>query len=379
MERHQKLNLLFICLLALAAYLFGTTVLFRNWDVLPYMATILKLEGNKSIDEIHKTVFQEAEKHIPETQYQKLINPENPYRKTIFENPEHLEEQLPFYQIKPLYVLSTFLSYKIGWNLAYATTFPSLIAYLLISWILFQWLSQIMQKHYALIISLLIIFIPPLNKLSRYASPDGLSNLFLLVSIYFYLVKNSSLWKVNLFLVLAVLTRSDNIIFALAFNTLIYLNELLHKKGQHTSFWLSAIGLSLCYLIPQLYFKPPSWGALFYHTFIRPTGTPVTQPSTLLFADYLAVLTEYLPKIIWNPFLYALTIFSILNVPKTIQNIWGKLEKEQIIFLAIVGTSVVKFLLFPVLWDRMYLSFFLVFAILFVQYLTKHFPKLKVI
>jgi hypothetical protein len=110
--------------------------------MLPYMAVIQKMDGVKSFTQIHTNTYKTAQQNLSEKKYNELINPHDKYRKKMAESASAFETQLPFFDIKPAYLIIAFLFYKIGVSLTYATVLPSLIAYFFINLVSFIWLKK---------------------------------------------------------------------------------------------------------------------------------------------------------------------------------------------------------------------------------------------
>ena len=88
-----------------------------NWDMLPYMAVLEKMDGVKSFNQIHQDVYARAKKNLPPGKYNELIDQHDNYRKKMAENAYAFETQLPFFDIKPIYLITAFIFYKIGVSL----------------------------------------------------------------------------------------------------------------------------------------------------------------------------------------------------------------------------------------------------------------------
>ncbi len=89
--------------------------------------------------------------------YNDLVDVNDNYRKLMAENASAFKTQLPFFDVKPIYLLSAFIFYKIGVNLTYATVLPSIISYFLINVISFFWCKKFNLPFKALIAALLVI------------------------------------------------------------------------------------------------------------------------------------------------------------------------------------------------------------------------------
>ena len=90
-----------------------------------------------------KAVYTEVRKNISQKKYADLINAKDVYRKKMAENAYAFNTQLSYYTVKPIYLLSAYLFYKIGFSLIDSTFLPSLISFFLINIISFFWISKL--------------------------------------------------------------------------------------------------------------------------------------------------------------------------------------------------------------------------------------------
>ena len=91
-------------LVLLAVFLAGNLALarpFHNWDTIGYIGVAYRMQG-LSGDELHATVFREARAHLPEEDYVRNTT-NDAYREAVLADPASLEQQVPFYAVKPMY------------------------------------------------------------------------------------------------------------------------------------------------------------------------------------------------------------------------------------------------------------------------------------
>ena len=110
-----------LCIGAAAFYCFKRPL--YNWDLLPYSALILKMDGYDEKKAFAYT-FEAAKKNIPPGAYYLLTDSMNAYRYKLANNDQAFNEQLPFYVVKPLYTFLAYLAYKAGFSLLQATFDP---------------------------------------------------------------------------------------------------------------------------------------------------------------------------------------------------------------------------------------------------------------
>jgi len=95
----------FFCLLPVGIFAFKKP--HYNWDMLPYMAIVIKME-HSDINVIHKITYNSAKENIPSQEYGLLIPDSSQYKTKMAESPADFYQQLPFYVVKPLYHLVSF-------------------------------------------------------------------------------------------------------------------------------------------------------------------------------------------------------------------------------------------------------------------------------
>lgn len=313
-----------------------------NWDMLPYMAILEKMDGVKSFDQIHADVYSQAEKRLPKDKYAALVNEKEKYRKIMAENASAFETQLPFFDIKPVYLFLAFIFYKIGVSLTYATVLPSLISYFFINVISFFWCKKLNLPFKTLITALLFIGVLTIPLATR-SNPDTLACLFLLISSYLFLETNNLLLCV-LFLIFSILTRPENIIFSFLMLSIVVIGKWKKKVPVFISLCCILLMALVYYLIIRNT-SYPGWNNLFYHAFIDNTVDPSIK-QTITIPMYLKVIGENvfdMKGIIGLICLIGLSafIFSKKNL------MHGKNILYIFFYVAVIIWAIAKTLLFP--------------------------------
>ena len=173
----------FLILLALT-----TALAFKpgyNWDMLPYMAITEKIDGVNPFNKIHEDVYNNAKKNLSSKRYNSLTDTANAYRKKMFENADAFQTQLPFFYIKPVYLISVYIFYKLGVALTYATIMPSLIAFVCINLLAYFWFRRFRLSFPAFITALVLVCVITIPFATR-SNPDGLAFLFALTGSFFF-------------------------------------------------------------------------------------------------------------------------------------------------------------------------------------------------
>lgn len=349
------------------AYIFfilGLTIMLAlkpdyNWDMLPYMAILEKMNGVKPFSRVHENVYFNAQKNLPQKKYKELVDIKDKYRTKMAADAFAFETQLPYFDIKPVYLISAFVFYKIGFSLAYATVLPSLISFAFINFISFVWLKKFSLSFKALLAALLLICCLAIPLATR-SNPDGLSCLFLLTGSYFFL-EYKNLFLSVFFLILSILVRPENIIFSF----LLYSIVLAGKWERKVPIYISLIYLcllALSYFLPEKLMSNAGWSSLFYHAFIDNTADPFVK-QTITVSIYLKVIQENFLNIKSLALFILLFILSVLILQRTSFR-FKKADLYQLYYVAVIASVIIKLLLFPMLSFRFILPslLLLVFA-----------------
>src|SRR5829696_7723350 len=107
------------CLSPAAIYIYKHPA--YNFDMLGYMALVLRMDNGYSIEQVHKLTYSTALLDIPQEEYRKLTETPS-YRKKFETDPFEFKKILPNYIVKPLYTRLCWLFYKSGFPLPIATS-----------------------------------------------------------------------------------------------------------------------------------------------------------------------------------------------------------------------------------------------------------------
>lgn len=353
--------LLLILLLPAAIYIYKNPA--YNFDMLGYMALVIKMDQPGSIREIHNSTYSIARHQLPAEQYKKLTETPS-YRKKFEAEPSEFEKILPNYIVKPLYIGTCWLFYKTGVSLPMATVLPSIICYVFLGLLLFHWLSKYLGAPLALIGTSLLMYSTFVTAIARLSTPDLLSAVFLMLGFYFMLERKNVLWMFIFFL-LSILARADNIITC--FFIISFLN--FSKKWKVISrkqFLIMAACFIVCYIFIILPVRQFGWSLFYYSQYVkhidysRDFDQPITLPSHLSLA-YSKLVTAFVST--------SFTFFAFLGLlvlaNKKISLKGFSFDQSFLLLLGLIGLS--KFLLLPDLSDRFYIGFYLTILVLLVR------------
>jgi hypothetical protein len=349
--------LIIYCLIILCAAAFSLKKPAYNWDILPYMGVILSYE-KADAKAIHSEVYAIAKSQVPALYYNRMVDPSNTYRNSVAQSPEVFHSQIPFYIVKPLYTGAAYLLYKAGIKLPMATIWPSAIAYFLTGLLLFYWLKRYWSDLYACMAGLLVMLSPPLLTVAGLSSPDALSG-FLLFTAVFFLTEKRSATTAFVFLLLAVFARIDNIIPAVFFLSIVFFaNKGNYKMPAGKMVLLFAI-LFLAYFAVSANTSSFGWGLCYYPAFVKQLNSSYTANSAFDFKGYLALVKSQLITGLYFSFVTLFFFLVLLLLWSGAARGFSSLTIEQMLAVIFVVIMVVRFILQPLITDRLYIPYYL--------------------
>ena len=188
-----------------------------NWDMLPYMALVLE-HSDENAASVHQKVYnivreEQVAGNITAGTFGELTTDRIPYRAKCYADAEMFHKELSIYRTKPLYNTVIYLFYSVGVPLITATLLPSILFAFLLLAIFYLWTSRYVGKLISMVLALLLALMPVFAEIQNYATPDAMGSVFILLALYLFDLQKSK-WLILLCLVLSILTRIDNVIFA---------------------------------------------------------------------------------------------------------------------------------------------------------------------
>ncbi len=328
-----------------------------NWDILPYMGVILSYDDHDAV-KVHDRVYAIAKEQIPTAFYDRLTDPDIPYRVATAQNPASFSRQLPFYVVKPLYTWAGYLFYKAGISLPMSTVWPSVIAYFLLGLLLFYWMRKYWSLFFAFTGSLLTMVSAPLLSVAKLSSPDALSGLLLFTAVYFIIERRSLAWTI-LFLLLSILARLDNIIPAIFFLALMAFSKKWKDGIAIWKYLLLFSGMLLLYFVVSLNAYSFGWSLLYYPNFARQLNPSYNINSSFIFKDYIALAKSQFITGLYYSCISLFLLFILLLFANTQSLSFKSLSIEQLLAIVFLLVMLVRFVLQPLINDRLYIPYYL--------------------
>ncbi|QIY90121.1 hypothetical protein [Chryseobacterium gallinarum] len=363
---------IYVCCMSYFLY----THQYYNVDMEAYMGLIYKAEyPDMKIEEIHQKVYKELEGKNPNIfgdipfvpEEEEVAKGENSYYRTLSQNPKAYEEELQLFVVKPFYNFINWAFFKIGFKASTSTFLISIVSYALILILIVCFLIKILKNYtLAIIITFLFSLFKPLLEASRHASADSLSCLLLLLSIYAFTVKKN-LFSATIWGMLCVLTRPEYFIFYSFLYVLIFIyRKCLQVK---TTTWLISYSyIFLSFFLIQ-YFNQVSWSTLFMNQFTKVQLYPVSQPDPFDFSAYIHFIKSKILFEFNSSYFPLLLLFIIIVLANDFSIRNKKSQIQALFFAAIYGAVFLRFLIFPLLVNRMMIGFYLliILSVIYIQ------------
>lgn len=300
-----------------------------TWDLLGYIGCSVDSNDPKTI---HRTAFDA----IRDVSSGPDIQADNPYRADVSKNPYHFAEQLPFYSIKPVYVILVKEIHYIGLPFPKAAVAVSAASNFLLAALLWYWLGAYLSGFPLAAACSLIMLSPNILALSRWATPDCLATFLAAVGLYLILERKRYFWGCSVLLV-DIWVRTDVLVLAgIVFAVLLVLRKL--DVAQFAALCLIALG---SYFTINHFAGNYGWPALFYNSFL---GGLVAPGETVIHFSRSA----YLHQVVRGSFLWLIYGSFALYLLLGGLAIWLiRSAMYSSMIAAVVAARVVSYALYP--------------------------------
>ncbi len=323
-----------------------------NWDMIPYIAQA-RMFKEHDVRIIHAQIYAEIRKEVPSDKYDELTGAAGVkanselYRSDMARNYLHFAEQLPFYSTKPLFVMCVYVLHGLGFGVVQATLIPSLVGYVILALLVFEWVGHFTGGFYRLACASLIAFSAPVLLLPRLPTPDSLSTALVLLALYFLLEKQSAAVCSGL-LLLSLYARTNNIVIAVF--VLGYL-ALWAKGSIRLNYLQGGLLLTVCMASVSAinHFSGfYGWATLFHQSLLGLLNTPGESLVHVSVRAYLVALKQGL---FFSTFTGFLSQFVFLGVLALLVFGATKNNERLLVYrhltLLVLASLVAYFLLMP--------------------------------
>jgi hypothetical protein len=160
----------------LHAVVLGFTQPWRNWDIIGYVGSVIDWQ-EKTPDAVYANTMATMKANVPDLYDQFTGNPLSATQKAFM-------QELPIYEVKPLYVALMWLVSLFGITLTTASWVISALCFAALAALLFVWRPRYMARDVWLIVILALSYLGPwpMATLSRFSTPDALCTLLVVAS-----------------------------------------------------------------------------------------------------------------------------------------------------------------------------------------------------
>lgn len=316
------------------------------WDVIGYVASAYELIG-LSGEALRNTTYEDVRNAVPSNTFSVLTDENNIYRSTIYKDASALQQNLPFYKIRYVYV---WLTYAIGqWtgSFSQATVIVSAISgffIVLTSGLLF-WNTRSVIAF--LSVPPAVVFLGELLTLASLSQPDAIAAL---ASIFLCVLILARKHKAAVILIaLLPLFRTDFVIFALAAGFILFLRDNSRLAA------LSASLALLTYFTVNHFAENHGYAVIFNFTLIdrNISPYPLQMPISDDVRDYVEAYIRGIWRLIYTPEIYLYPVITIVVIFFTSAQNRCR-NRFFSIYLACLFFVIVHFLLFPAAFLRHY-------------------------
>lgn len=343
------------CIAMLYAVVMGAKQPWYNWDMLGYVGSVVAWT-EKTPEAIYEKTFTPVRAEVPDWVYKQYM--ENP----LSAEARAFAQQLPLYNVKPLYTGLMWLVHQFGPTLPTASWMISVASLALLSIVLFLWTPRYMNHSVWLIciIGLTYLFPWSMSMLAHLSTPDALCTLLTTAMVYSW-VERKSLALFVLFAYLSQFTRPEALM--LSSGLAIYFAFMTPEPQRMNK-------LFVCMFVAVLmatYFVVSKFGGnyglerWFIYAFIDKTPYPAEATSHLTLEMYWNTLAPSIILFVQNPRTALMIAWSLLaGLLYYLKPVAG--NKQNLFILLITWSCLcVRFMMFPG-WgeDRYYFVYFII-------------------
>jgi hypothetical protein len=331
---------------------------FYNWDLIPYVG-IAQVWSGKDLRDAHSATFTLLEQRVPPGRYADLIG-RNDYRQGVFNNPDDLHKQFPFYTVKPAYPILLLVLDKLGMDMVSGSVGISMACYVSIGLLLLGWTCRYMPPFPAAVSVAALLSTPIVLHLAAFSTPDALSVFAMLLGVCL-LVELRMEWAGWMLLVVAILIRPDNAILISVFAAWALMFGDPDRRKTVSVALLSSVGT---YLLLKLLSGSYGWAIHLFHSLYGGMLDPTAQDVHFTMQQYLDIYGS-LTRPDYAPYAWLFLALNILLLIRCaqkygIRNIWSGLLASNLAYM------VLHWIAHPVEKDRtLVLAYLLVFCSIF--------------
>ena len=327
---------------------------FHNWDVVGYVASAKSFDSSDAAA-LQAFTYAELRGVLPPDLYDDIAREKNigtgrgaTYRHAVSTDETAFAEQLPYYRIRPLYTGLSYLFYKTGVDIEFATLAVSGIGVAVGLLVLYLFARARLTPAFASLLPPLAMVVG-LFDLARFSTPDGLAFAAVMLLARWLVLARTDTLLLAIPCVLGI--RTDLILFTAPLLLALFTCQPENRR----KIALSAAASVAIYFAILRYYGNPGWATFFYCTMVQRCTHPLSNPPTLTLHDYLDALGNGLPTIAVDPdfAVYACIVVASLYLVRQRSSADRRRLATPLMLLATSAAYIAcRFFALPAEWSR---------------------------
>lgn len=325
-----------------------------DWDMPGYLGSVYSWEFPDDAKKVQEKVYSDIQKEASKTEFNDILH-YNHANEVFYTDYKAFGEQLPYYQIKVGYNAAVYVLYKIRFTGPHSVLLTNIFSYFIAGLLLFYLVKFLFPENYfmAPLISLFILWFPPVRSMAENPTPDTFLFVFTLLFTISVLQKRKSIVQF-LILVCCVLIRPDYILFAATYLFAVFaFKYFTESKKLEYSLIIQGLLLVVMYVAIIKYYNYPGWKDLFYDSFFYRRPIISAEKADFTFKRYFDFLIFKLVNF------KKISLASLILLGGTFY--FSKENWIRILAALFFINIYIKFIFFP---DSANLRFFIGFVIL---------------
>lgn len=336
LKTSNVIKYIYIIFFSLIVFLAGCNKPEYNWDVIGYVASIYSMHGLKG-EELRVATYTDVESSVSKKSFHHLI--EGSYNSTVYADSKALEQQLPFYRIRYLYlVLCDSLSGFLG-----SVSFSTVVVSALFSSLIYLTVSFYFINNSSLIVLMpLVMGYFGITELARLSTPDSMAIFLALVAVLYF---NSARLLTLILVSIIPLVRTDYVILV----AILFLYRFFNggRKYEYVFFVISI----LLYFVVNRYADNYGYFVIFNFTLIP--NELKAYPAEMLLSknpvDYMLAYQHGFEKLLSSKFIILYLLAGFIYFGRRLNEMSSRMAVIPACFIML------HFVAFPAAFDRNYM------------------------
>lgn len=259
----------------------------QTWDILGYAGAVETFHtSDPSV--IHNSVYESLKEYASEEELHYLVE-STAYRKTMSQDAEAFNQQIPFYKIRIIFIFLILLVTKLGFNVMLAGHIVTAVTAMLGLMAFYFAYRKIIHPLLWLIVPMLFIVLGGLD-MARIVTADPLA--FLWTGLICFAFLNQRWLLLCGLLISSVLVRTDMILMVVIFTTYMMFFQSKLRIFAVATFIISFI----VYMLVNEYAGNYGWSTVFYYALVSEMSA--THP--LEYSQLGVSFSQYFSEVIYN-------------------------------------------------------------------------------